>query len=177
MESLEHGRHSSHDPFLLTVPRLDRLETLTIRSPSSDCISELTELFGSPAPLLQKLAIHFYSQGTRAVIESTMLNGDFSSSRELRLSRILTSLPWQDLSNLATFDFPQGNKTSVTQLLDFFERAPLLHKIKLLDSLPHSSDAPSKRVVFLPRLRLLKISAQPAHSILLNHLRTPTGAL
>jgi hypothetical protein len=66
---------------------------------------------------------------------------------------------------------------SMTQLLDFFERAPRLREIKLMDSLPDSSNAPAERGVHLSHLVLLRIYAQPAHSILLNHLHIPTGAL
>jgi hypothetical protein len=99
------------------------------------------------------------------------------SLRELRLSGVLTDLPWANLSNLTTFDFRKipSNTVSVNFLLDFFERAPL-RQITLCDSLPDASDAPAERVVSLPNLRLFRISDQPAHSILLNHLRIPTCA-
>ena len=64
----------------------------------------------------------------------------------------------------------------MTQLLNLFERAPLLRKIHLRDAFPNSSDAPPGRVVFLPHLEYLTIAAQPIHTILLNHLSIPIGA-
>ena len=65
----------------------------------------------------------------------------------------------------------------MTQLLDLFEAAPLLRDIKLVHLLPDSSNASAERTVTLPHLRSLAIYAQPAHSILLNRLRIPTGAM
>ena len=65
----------------------------------------------------------------------------------------------------------------MTQLLHFFERAPLLRKIGLWDALPCSSDVPLGRVVALPNLKSLLISAQQSHTILMNHLSIPAGAL
>jgi hypothetical protein len=68
---------------------------------------------------------------------------------------------------------------SVTQLLDFFESAPLLHTVELDGSIPDSSDAPPERTVPLPHLNTLTISGDQttsAPSILLNHLHIPTGA-
>jgi len=64
----------------------------------------------------------------------------------------------------------------MTRLLGFFECAPLLQTIVLEDSIPTSSNAPPRRIISLPHLNVLFIAAQPAHSILLNRLRTPTGA-
>ena len=65
----------------------------------------------------------------------------------------------------------------MSRLLDFFENSPILHTIILKDSLPNSSDAPPNRTVFLPYLDKLSISAQPPHSMLLNHLPIPTSAM
>ena len=83
------------------------------------------------------------------------------------------------MANVTRFDFRQipDDKIFMTQLLDFFEHAPLLREIKLVDSLPWSSNAPVERTVFLPHLRLFRIRAWPVHSILLNHLHIPIGAL
>ena len=107
-----------------------------------------------------------------------MFNGNISSLHELRLAGVITDLPWRNLSNLTMFDFRRvsGNDISTTQLLDFFEHAPLIHEIRLKNSLPNSSNAAAERVVSLPHLRSLRIFAQPAHSILLNHLCIPIGA-
>jgi hypothetical protein len=53
---------------------------------------------------------------------------------------------------------------------------PLLHRIRLDDAFPESSDAPPGRVVSLPHLKYLTIIANPAHTILPDRLSIPTGA-
>ena len=165
-----------HDAFLLTIPHIGRFKTLTLYGPSGD-ILRLTEHFGSPAPLLEKLEITALGPHP-TVLKSSLFGGNLSSLHELYLSGALIDTPWQNLSNLTTFDFRwiSGNKISVTQLLDCFEHAPLLRKIQLMESLPDSSNAPIERAVSLLHLRLLEISAHVPHSILLNHLLIPTGA-
>ena len=112
------------------------------------------------------------------MIQDAIFDGNLSSLRELRLSGVIASLTWTNLSNLTTFALRQvpSNKISVTQLLNCFEHASLLRKIQLRDAFPNSSDAPLERVVPLPHLKFLAIVAQPAHTILLNHLSIPTGA-
>ena len=164
------------DTLLLIAPHVGRLKALTLLGPSK-IILKFINHFGSPAPLLEELDIQVCSPYT-TVSEGALFGGNLSSLRELRLSGVL-NLPWGNLPNLTVFDFrwAPGNGISVTQLLDFFEGAPLLREVKLENSLPKSFDAPDGRVVSLPHLRLLRISAQPVHSILLNHLRVPTGAL
>ena len=166
-----------NDAFLLTVPHLRRLRSLTL-SGSSDNVVEIinTHLDNFPAPFLEKLKIRFSADPH--IINAAILDRNRSSLRELRLSGVLTSLPWKNLANLTTFDFRQvpSSKISVTQLLDFFVYTPLLSKIQLWNALPTTSDAPLGRVVSLPRLKKLTIIAQPAHSLLLKHLSIPNGA-
>ena len=166
--------HKYHrNAFLLTVPHIDRLKALTLSGGSGHKLLKLIKHLGSSAPLLDKLEI--IVQKSDVTIKNALFGGNLSSLRELRLSRIHINLPWRDLSNLTTFDFRWVPGASVTQLLDCFEHAPL-REIWLIESLPDSSDAPAERVVSLPHLRMLEISAKVAHSILLNHLLVPTGA-
>lgn len=164
-----------NDAFLLAVPHLDRLRSL-ILSGSSNNLLQLTKYFRSPAPLLEKLNLNLTRTGT-PVLQDAIFDGDLSSLRDLRLAGAIANLSWQNLSNLTTFDLCRvpSNKISVTRLLDFFGRAPL-RKIRLQDAFPNSSDAPLGRIVSLPHLKSLTIVAQPAHTILLNHLLIPTGA-
>ena len=159
----------------LILPLTHRFKTLKF-SGSSRHFLELTQHFCSPAPLLEKLDIQLYDE-THAAIENTIFGGNLSSLRELRLCGILIDLPWENMTNLTTFDFRRvpGGKISATQLLDFLEHSPLLREIKLMNSLPYSSNVPAKRMVSLYHLRLLRICAAPAHSILLNHLHIPIG--
>ena len=167
--------HYSNDALLLTLPHIGRLEALTLVGFSGNLdILKLTEHFGSRAPILGKLDICIFDD---TPVEITVFDGDLSPLRKLRLEGVLTNLPWRNLTNLTTFDFCRvsGDDISTIQLLDFFEHAPLLREIKLTNSLPNSSNA-AERVVSLPHLRSLRIHAQPAHSILLNHLNIPIGA-
>ena len=165
-----------NDAFLLTVPHLGRLNSLAL-SGSSDNLLQLVKYFGTPAPLLKKLNLTFTCT-TTSVLQGKIFDGSLSSLRELRLSGVIADLAWGNMSSLKTFVLCQiqGDKVSVTQLLNFFERAPLLRKIRLEHAFPNSSDAPRGRVVSLPHLEFLTIVAQPAHTILLNHLSIPAGA-
>lgn len=169
----------SYDAFQLIIPHIGRLKALTLSAPPRSIIQHTKHLV-SPASLLEKLEIRV--RGTEAaVVEDTLFDGILQSLRELRLSGVVTDLPWQNLPNLTTFHFRQisnnNNNISVTRLLDLFEGAPLLCEIKLVDSLPDSSNAPAERLVSLPRLRLLRICDSSVLSVLLNHLRIPVGAL
>ena len=166
-----------HDAFLLTVPHLGRLKSLSI-SGSSNNLVELTKHFlHCRAPLLEKLRIRSTSDDF-LTIQGAIFDGDLLSLRELRFSGAFTDLPWRNLSNLMTFDFRQvpGDGISVARFLDFFEGAPVLRTIKLWNVLPGTSDAPRERVVSLPHLKSLDIVAWPTHSILLNRLSIPAGA-
>jgi len=169
--------HYHNDALLLALPFITRLKALSF-SGFSDNILKLIKQFSFPAPLLERLDISV-SDPRLAVFESPILDGNPSLLRELRLSRVISTLPWRSLSNLTTFHF--GNVPSdtitVAQLLVFFEHAPLLRRMELVGSLPESSNASAERVVYLPHLRSLRILSQPAPSILLNHLHVPTGAL
>jgi len=165
-----------NDAFLLTVPHLGRLGSLTLSGSSNDLV-QLVKHLASPAPLLEKLKLTFTRTRT-LTIQGAIFGGNLSSLRELRLSGVIADKAWENMSNLRTFDLRQiqTNKISVTQLLNVFERAPLLRKIHLRDAFPTSSDASPGRVVPLPNLKFLTIAAQPVHTVLLNHLLIPAGA-
>lgn len=164
-----------NDAFLLAVPHLDRVKSLTL-SGSSDGLLEVAKNFDFPALLLEKLNLTF-THPENPIIEVTLPNGNISL-RELRLSGVAANLTWGNMSKLKTFDLRRVpcDKMSVTQLLNFFERAPLLRKIRLGNAFPITSDAPPGRVVSLPHLEYFTIIAQPTHTILLNHLSIPAGA-
>lgn len=170
-----HGKHYAKDAFLLATPHIHRLRHLTI---STDDIPDIISHFFHQTPLLKELRISL-SGPPGAVLNDAFLYGDLSSLHALSLAGVITHLPWKNLSNLTTFSLSSipADRTSMTQLLNFFENCPLLHTITLKDSLPNSSDAPPNRIVSLPCLDKLSIDAQPPHSILLNHLTLPTSAL
>ena len=107
----------------------------------------------------------------------TLQQGPFIVTR-IKPAGVVTSLPWRGLSNLTTFSLchiPE-DRILLTYLLDFFETSPRLRYIQLHDSIPNSRNAPTDRMVSLPHLKELNITAQPSHAILLDHLSIPVGA-
>ena len=163
--------------FLLAIPHIHRLKTLLVSGNPAQVIPVLAEHFSRPFPLLDKLKICFRFDQV-PTLPGGLFDGGLSSLRELTLTGVITALPWRNLSNLTTFklhDVPE-DKILLTQLLDFFESAPYLRRIRLCDSLPSSSDAPPERVVRLPHLKDLSITTEQPHSSLLNHLSIPAGA-
>ena len=163
------------DAFSLVIPHLRRLKSLAIYV---DVPPGLLKHFFCQTPLLEELDISFLHSHSSA-LDRTLFDGDLSSLRKLTLTGAITitHLPWNNMKNLQVLNLVSWSPVhSITQLLDFFESAPLLHTIELDDSIPDSSDAPPQRIVPLPHLRALTINSIPPHSTLLNHLCVPTGA-
>jgi len=162
------------DAFLLVTPHIHRIKSLTIYA---DAMPDAIKQLHCHAPLLEGLNIDLTCAAYAPVLDSALFEGDLSSLRELSLGGVITRLPWNNLANLTNFNLkscPPG-RGFINRLLDFFENAPLLCTITLEDSIPKSSDAPSGRMVSLPHLHMFAITANPAHSILLNHLCIPIG--
>ena len=139
-----------------------------------DVLPDFLKYFYCHASLLEELDINLVC--THApVLDRALFDSDPPSLRQLRLRGVITHLPWKNLANLAIFNLKSCRlgRDFVTRLLDFLENTPLLRTIALKDSIPESSDAPPGRVVPLPHLDMLDITAGPAHSILLNHLCIP----
>ena len=177
--SLRQARNTFYreDAFILTVPHIGRLRTLSVSGKPAKVLPVLAKHFSCRVPLLDTLRISLVC-GQASIPSNRLFNGDLSSLRELSLTGVTMPLPWDGLSNLTTFSLRQvpGDKILLTQLLDFFESVPHLRHILLHNSIPNTSDAPSRCVVPLPHLKELSIVAQSAHSILLNHLSIPAGA-
>ena len=171
------------EALLLAIPHIRRLKTLSVYGDSDELLPVLVEHFSCPLPLLVDLKVDFKSDddddddGGVPTLPHELFNRDLSSLRELTLMGVITPLPWRDLSDLTTFNLCTPNdEILLTQLLDFFESASHLRHIRLYNSLPSSSNAPTKRVVSLPHLKDLSITTNQLHSILLNHLSIPAGA-
>jgi len=159
------------------VPHISRLRSLSIDG-RPNVVENITPYISCPTPLLRELTIKSICRSTPVVLEGTLFNGDLSSLRELTLDKVITHLPWKNLSQLTNFTLsrvPRGT-ISITQFLDFFTNAHRLRDIQLNDSIPTVSNAPPGRVVSLPCLESLVISAGATHSALLNHLSIPVGA-
>ena len=165
-----------NDAFLLTIPHFDRLESLSLSGPANDLL-QFIEHLGSPSLILKTLSI-IVTRGEDLILRDSIFSGNLSSLHELCLGSVVTNLAWENMLNLRTFGLynVSPDKISVTQLLDFFKRAPLLHEILLKYAFPDSSNAPPGRVVPLPNLKHLTITAPRLHTILMNHLLIPTGA-
>jgi len=177
LEFLLHRRNNIsylNDAFLLVVPHIGRLRSISIVG-AEDLAQHLTEYLSCPIPLLEDLAIDLICDRTPAL--NTLFSGNISSLRTLKLTGFMVPPPWMNPANLTTFILCRvpDDETLVTRLLDFFDVAPLLSKIALHHSLPTSSDTSPKRLISLPHLKELEIVADPAHSILLNHLPIPFG--
>ena len=123
--------------------------------------------------VLPLMALHFRR------FKSLTLNGTCDLFWSLDIYWDITPSPCISLPNLTTFRLACASDSEITlvQLLDFFESAPHLTDVTLVYSIPAISDAPSGRVVHLSHLKNLAISADTAHSTLLNHLSIPEGAL
>ena len=177
VDDLSYDAYYCEEAFLLAVPHIPRLKTLSIAGTPDQILPILVEHFSCPVPILNYLDITFECDQAQTLPEE-LFNRDLSTLRELCLAGVITSLPWRGLLNLTTFILCRvpAERILLTQLLDFFESAPHLRHIHLQDSIPNSSDAPAERVVSLPHLKYLSSDAQLPHSILLNHLSIPVGA-
>jgi len=162
------------DALLMVTPHIHRIKSITIYA---NALPDAIQYFYCQIPLLEELEIHL-ACGLTPVLDDTLFNRDLSSLRHLHLSGVITHLPWKNLANLTSFNlrFCRPGHDFVTRLLDFFENAPLLREIMLEYTIPGSSDAPPGRIVPLPHLYILAITAVQPHSILLNHLSIPSGA-
>ena len=110
LEEQERSRFLN-DAVLLTVPHLGRLKSLTL-SGSSNNLLQLTQYFGSPAPILEKLKLSFTCTVT-PVIQHAIFAGNLSSLRRLRLSGVITSLTWTNLPNLVDIRPSSGSEQRV----------------------------------------------------------------
>jgi len=166
------------EAFLLVVPHIGRLKSLSLDGGGDNFLQGLTPYFSRPIPLLNELIIDVNWE-LSPVISNELFNGNLSSLCSLSLSGVTTHLPWRNLLNLTTFKLSHTpeEKTSITQLLDFLKDAHHLRDIEFTYSTPSSSDASPGRVLSLPHLEKLNIKVDRVHSILLNHLSIPAGAL
>jgi len=176
--SLFKSRSKSYvkEALLLAVPHIRRFKFLAVTG-TPDVFQNLTKLLNIPAPSLEELTIEL-NFNPIPVLDHALFNGDLSSLRRLHLEGIITDLPWKNLRNLTNLKLvcAPDSPIAVTQFLDFFENAPRLTKVTLFHSIPASSDAPPGRMVTLPHLKWLNISARPTHSAFLNHTHIPFGA-
>ena len=173
--SLKVNRYESYldDAVSLIIPHIHRLKSMTVHAIYLPGIfNQLT----CPAPLLEKLDINLSLVPT-PIPDSALFGGDLSNLRELRLGRSITHLPRNNLTNLRILTLKsclQGHK--ITELLNFFESAPLLQTVELMDSIPRASDAPPERMVSLRHLKTLTIGTDAPRCTLLDHLHIPHGA-
>ena len=169
-----------HDPPLHVIPHaIAQLKSMVIHGYPEN-IQEVTTQLSHPAPLLESLRIEVNGwplMGDGPLIATTLFNGDFPSLHDLYLQGVRTELPWRNMVNLTSFTLvdTSGSETSVMQLLDFFERAPRLRKIRLHFAIPNL-DAHSGRPVSLPCLKRMEIVGNKPLALLFDHLSVPVNA-
>ena len=160
------------DAAILAIHHTRRIKSLTIQASR---IPTALENFLCHAPLLEELDI--WNNIPDPALDSALSKGDLSSLRRLRLCGVIPHLPWNNLANLRVFNVRHPRPFhSVTQLLDLFETAPLLHTVQLVSAIDNSPPAPPGRIVPLRHIKVLAIhSGLLPHSTLLRHLIIPTG--
>ena len=166
-----------NDAFLLTVPHIGRFESFSLSGPLIDIIEPIEHL-KSPSPLLKALSLAVTDEDG-VYLPNTIFGGGLPSLYKLHFVGIVPDLDkFGNMPNLRTLSLSNvpPDLISVTELLDFFECAPLLREILLEYAFPKSSNAPLGRIVPLPNLKHFTISAPPPHTILMNHLLILTGA-
>ena len=171
---------SPDDPFLEIDPgTIRRLKSLFIYG-SPEVFQVITARLSHPVPLLESLDIEV-EDGSELeqdpVLISTLFDGDLSSLRMLRLLSVRTVLPWRNMVNLTSFTlgYTSSGEVSIKQLLDFFESAPRLCKVRLNSATPIFG-AQSGRLVSLACLEKMEILKGEPPSLLLDHLLIPVGA-
>ena len=160
--------------FALVTPHICRVKSLVINTRT---LAKFLGYFHCHSPPLEELSIQISTPtADKVVLDGSLFNGDFSSLRYLRLSRVFPHFSWK-MANLRVVNLENdshGYETS--QILDFFESAPLLHTISLFYPLQDPSDTSSERVVRLRHLKKLTINTRSSHANLLCHLDIPVGA-
>ena len=169
-----------YDPFFQIAPcTIRRLKSLSVKG-TPDGIRAVTAHLSHTAPLLEHLSIYGGYGGwlnPTPELPSTLLDGDLSPLRTLRLDTVHTELPWRNMINLIsltlTHTFP--GEYSVGQLLDFFSSTPRLSEINLRHATPEAGVQPG-RLVSLTCLKSMDIYGCHPSSLLLDHLLIPAGA-
>lgn len=160
------------DAFALIIPHFHRLRSLTAKwfIPSN-----VVENLYRPAPLLEKLDIGCLKPSDPDL--SRLFNGEFSLLRELKMGGATKAFPGKLLANLKVVNIDSRREGyRMTQLLDFFESAPLLTTVSLRSQISDPSDVPSERIVPLSYLKDFTLAGTKFSSTLLHHLRIPAGA-
>jgi hypothetical protein len=176
----EGGDLSPHNPFLQIVPHaIGRLKSLIVNATPRN-LPAITAHLSQPSPFLGLLSIngnHEFKSERNPVLTTVLFNDDFPSLRELRLQSVRTELPWRNMVNLTSFELGRTHPDHVPirQLLDFFESAPRLRKIRLFFATP-TSGAQNDRLVSLACLRWMHVAGEGPPSLLLDHLIIPAGA-
>ena len=174
----EYYHHGSRcDPLYRIIPHtVERLKSLTIDG-SPRNIQDITICLSRPAPLLEYLSIvgqRIYGQRLHHSPTSALFGKDLPSLRRLHLEYVCTELHWRNMVNLTSFTLVYASPVSVRQILDFFESAPRLCKVKL-DSTIQTSGADNGRLVSLACLKKME-AIGGGSSLLLGCLLIPIGA-
>ena len=143
------------------------LHHITVHLPPDAPLLERLDVIGAPRPRVPH----------DPPLTTALFTGDLSSLRVFRLKDVRTELLWRNMVNLTSVVLRNTSQDSpsMRQLLDFFEGAPRLRKIKL-DSATPTTGGQRGRLVSLACLKRMDILWGSPPSLLLNHLVIPVGA-
>ena len=168
------------DPLFQIIPHsVGRLKSLSITT-RPGILHRIIAHLPPHAPLLERLDISNTFQSrtlSDSPVTTAIFSGDLPLLRAFRLECIRTELPWRNMVNLTSVvlrNMPP-DCPSIRQLLDFFESAPRLCKIKL-DSATPAAGGQGGRLVSLAYLKGMWIFGLSPSSLLLDHLLIPVGA-
>ncbi|KAF9644114.1 hypothetical protein BDM02DRAFT_3272656 [Thelephora ganbajun] len=143
-------------------PHIERIKTLHLQSRWSVAQSVFTR-FTDPAPNLETLTV-ICRPSTAAVgpVPSTLLTGNLPKLRSLILIGFSSDLANFVLPNLTYFEMSNVTSTpllmSLSNLLTFFERSPLLESVRVDFHGECVRDAPKHKIISLKALKTLYIS-------------------
>jgi hypothetical protein len=131
------------DAFSLVIPHISRVKCLTI---DANVLPSALKHFCCRMPLLEELnSENDDPDGPEFILDGAPFNRDLSCLRELNMWGVTTNLPWKNLASLRVVSLAYCPPVqNVTQLLNFFKSAPLLHSFELFGSISGSSDVPPR---------------------------------
>lgn len=164
-------------------PHIGRIKSLHLQSRWSVAQSVFTS-FTDPAPNLETLLVICRpSTAAAGPVPSTLLTGNLPNLRSLTLQGLASDLANFNLPNLIYFEMSMVTSSPIpiflTNLLDFFERSPLLEAVHIDFHGECVHDAPKQKIVALKALQILYISGSGlvghGDNSLLARLELPKG--
>ena len=167
--------------FNALIPHVKRLESLKMETLASELYRKSIPNLRKPAPLLEQLVVAvedvLYTDDDLEAPLPLLFDGELPRLTRLVLEYLSPHSAWFNISNLTTFHLIHtgSHGGSSSQLLRFFEQNLGLEDVSITYHGPFVDDAPSHRIINLPRLRKLRLGDCPSKPGMLHHLTLPTG--